>query len=207
MYQHVCQGAECPHCSPFVLRQGATVLAGKLNRANAERQRQLRKFRDGRGEPITTWPKGPYPRPSTTVIVLQTPHWLPHKPWQVLCQQRTDNGWWGFPGGGLENGESLIECAHRETLEETGLSIRVYGAVCQDSDPTFHACCVYPNGVMQYANTTFLASSVSGILRGSEESCQVGWFATDALPQPFLLSHRWRLERAMAHRGAFLPVR
>ncbi|KAL5869377.1 hypothetical protein ACKVWC_010122 [Pyricularia oryzae] len=33
-------------------------------------------------------------------------------------------GQWGFPGGHLEYGESVVPCAERETLEETGLRIR-----------------------------------------------------------------------------------
>lgn len=31
---------------------------------------------------------------------------------------------WQFPGGHLENDESVIECARREALEETGLKIK-----------------------------------------------------------------------------------
>jgi 8-oxo-dGTP diphosphatase len=33
-------------------------------------------------------------------------------------------GFWSFPGGRLEHGESLLECAEREVLEETGLKIK-----------------------------------------------------------------------------------
>ena len=33
-------------------------------------------------------------------------------------------GLWCFPGGSLELGETLVECAVRETLEETGLQLR-----------------------------------------------------------------------------------
>lgn len=33
-------------------------------------------------------------------------------------------GQWAFPGGHLEHGESLTECAERETLEETGLKVK-----------------------------------------------------------------------------------
>src|SRR5689334_10846528 len=32
---------------------------------------------------------------------------------------------WRLPGGGLEPHESLAECARREVLEETGISVRV----------------------------------------------------------------------------------
>jgi len=31
---------------------------------------------------------------------------------------------WQFPGGHLENGESVIECASREVREETGLKVK-----------------------------------------------------------------------------------
>jgi 8-oxo-dGTP pyrophosphatase MutT (NUDIX family) len=37
---------------------------------------------------------------------------------------RTD-GHWGVPKGIVEEGDSLIETAYRETLEETGLNIRL----------------------------------------------------------------------------------
>lgn len=32
---------------------------------------------------------------------------------------------WDFPGGGWEEGESIIECAKREALEETGYPIEI----------------------------------------------------------------------------------
>jgi 8-oxo-dGTP diphosphatase len=42
----------------------------------------------------------------------------------VLLARRAnppDQGLWGFPGGRLELGESLADCAARELLEETGV--------------------------------------------------------------------------------------
>lgn len=33
------------------------------------------------------------------------------------------NGLWGYPGGHLEVGESIVDCAVRETFEETNLKI------------------------------------------------------------------------------------
>jgi 8-oxo-dGTP pyrophosphatase MutT (NUDIX family) len=38
------------------------------------------------------------------------------------------SGAWGLPGGGLEPHESIAECARREVLEETGVSVRI-GAI------------------------------------------------------------------------------
>ncbi|KAL8399816.1 hypothetical protein RB594_000289 [Gaeumannomyces avenae] len=34
------------------------------------------------------------------------------------------SGQWAFPGGHLEFGESIVACAERETLEETGLHVK-----------------------------------------------------------------------------------
>lgn len=36
----------------------------------------------------------------------------------------THAGLWCFPGGSMELGETLVDCAVRETLEETGLQLK-----------------------------------------------------------------------------------
>ena len=41
---------------------------------------------------------------------------------EVLLEERADDGFFDFPGGGKENNESEIETASRELLEETGLT-------------------------------------------------------------------------------------
>ena len=41
---------------------------------------------------------------------------------QVLLTQRTDNGRWCLPGGGMDPGESAVEACVREVWEETGLA-------------------------------------------------------------------------------------
>ena len=61
--------------------------------------------------------------------------------------------WWEPPGGGVEGEESLTECAQRETLEETGLSVEL-GRIAYVRDlvgPDYHHCEVF-----------FVATSHSG---------------------------------------------
>ncbi|KAI7839974.1 hypothetical protein COHA_006295 [Chlorella ohadii] len=65
------------------------------------------------------------PRVGVGIVVLrQLP---PANTPEVLLIRRAkepSKGMWCFPGGSLELGESLVECAVRETLEETGIHLR-----------------------------------------------------------------------------------
>jgi len=51
----------------------------------------------------------------------------------ILVTRRPDHcllgGYWEFPGGKIEPGETPQECLRREFLEEVGLAIRVGGAL------------------------------------------------------------------------------
>jgi len=44
---------------------------------------------------------------------------------KLLLIKGTISECWGFPKGALENGESTIECAIRETIEETGIDVTI----------------------------------------------------------------------------------
>jgi ADP-ribose pyrophosphatase YjhB (NUDIX family) len=43
--------------------------------------------------------------------------------------ERVDVGKWGFPGGSLELGETVTDCAERELLEETGVEATALGVL------------------------------------------------------------------------------
>ena len=41
--------------------------------------------------------------------------------------ERVDGAGWAFPGGRRKEGESIEQCAYRETLEETGIRVGSVG--------------------------------------------------------------------------------
>jgi 8-oxo-dGTP pyrophosphatase MutT (NUDIX family) len=164
----------------------------------------LQTFRDSRGLPVQEWPVCLLP--STTIIVVpdaRSVH-LDTSDCKVLVQQRADNGWWAFVGGRQEIGESIAECAVRETWEESGLEVALVRLICVDSDPQHGAIVDYATGPIQYTNCTFVAVVTGGVLRCSDESRQIRWCGVDALPVPFLPSHRWRLEQARQGQGTLI---
>src|SRR3954471_14585046 len=54
---------------------------------------------------------------------------------RILLHRRRDNEMWALPGGVMELGESIAECAVREVREETGLEVEITGIVGIYSDP------------------------------------------------------------------------
>src|SRR5699024_11384367 len=54
---------------------------------------------------------------------------------RLLLTRRSDNGNWALPGGAMDPGERMTECAVRETLEETGVHCEVTGFVGMYTDP------------------------------------------------------------------------
>jgi len=59
----------------------------------------------------------------TRTIVLHHGGMLLHPPQKD--ESSSDSAAWKLPGGGLEPHESIAECAQREVLEETGITVRV----------------------------------------------------------------------------------
>jgi 8-oxo-dGTP pyrophosphatase MutT (NUDIX family) len=117
---------------------------------------------------------------------------------RVLLQQRSDNGFWNLPGGGLELGESVAQACVREVREETGLIVEIVRLIGVYSAPEITTMS-YPDGrVIQYVTNLFECRVVGGKLEVDAESLALDWFNPLKLPEPFSPNHVPRLQDALA---------
>lgn len=89
---------------------------------------------------------------------------------------------WATPGGHLEVGESIEECAQRETLEETGLEISNVRKFTFTND-------IFNQEGKHYITLFVVAECESGDASVTEPNkCkQWRWFEWESLPQPLFL--------------------
>ncbi|MFE3542319.1 NUDIX domain-containing protein [Nocardia sp. NPDC059177] len=91
---------------------------------------------------------------------------------RILMQRRGDSGNWSLPGGVMEIGETLAQCAVRETKEETGLDVEITGLLGIYTDPE-HVIEYGDGEVRQEFAVTYLGRVVGGEVSVSSESTEV----------------------------------
>ena len=91
-------------------------------------------------------------------------------------------GSWQFPGGHLEFGEDVLDCARREVHEETGLELGQLQLGPYTND-------IFVAEGRHYITLFVLADWVGGEaeLREPTKCAGWGWFAWDNLPGPLFL--------------------
>lgn len=117
-----------------------------------------------------------YPKVGVGVLIFN------HKGEMLLGKRKNAHGnaLWGNPGGHLEFGESLEDCAKREVLEETGLSV---------SSPTFVA---VTNDVFKAEGKHYISIFMKVIITENQtvqnlephKTEEWKWFSLDQLPSP-----------------------
>lgn len=92
------------------------------------------------------------------------------------------SGSWSTPGGHLDPGETLEECARREAMEETGVKVKNirFRAITND---------VFEDEEKHYLTVWMEADHRSGEpgVNAVHEMSDVGWFSWDGLPRPLFL--------------------
>lgn len=89
----------------------------------------------------------------------------------LLVHRRFPPVVWGPPGGFTEENETLREAVEREIYEESGIVCKVVDKI--------HEFEAYNTHIIVFA-----CQYISGDLRCSYESKDLGWYALNQLPQP-----------------------
>ena len=98
------------------------------------------------------------------------------KRWKVLLIQHASAGYWGFPKGHAQAGESPLEAAARELFEETGLTIQ---AVLSDKPYEQHYMFKQREVLISKAVSYFLAEVVGSPILQLEEVSAFQWVELD----------------------------
>ncbi|GAA1854478.1 NUDIX domain-containing protein [Microlunatus capsulatus] len=110
---------------------------------------------------------------------------------EVLLVRRSDNGRWAPVTGIVDPGEQPAAAAARETLEETGVRIRVDRLASVAAHPLM----AHPNGdLAHYLDHTFACTWLEGEpYAADEESTEAVWWSVNDLP-PMEPAHRERID-------------
>ena len=98
----------------------------------------------------------------------------------VLLHRRRDSGLWALPGGVMDIGETIAQCAEREVREETGLAVQAYRLVGVYSDPE-HVFAYSDGEVRQEFSVCFACRILSGDIAVSNESLEVKFWPVQDL--------------------------
>ncbi|HET9648306.1 MAG TPA: NUDIX domain-containing protein [Microlunatus sp.] len=123
----------------------------------------------------------------------------------VLLACRADNGNWSMPGGAHDPGESLSQTAIRETLEETGIAVRLTGVAGIYTDPRHVIHYTSNDEVRQEFTIVYRADYVSGEPATSSETTRVEWVPVDKIADlPMDRSQRMRVDWATSQTGTWI---
>lgn len=96
----------------------------------------------------------------------------------ILLVKRKDDGLWAIPGGFLQEGESLNQCAARELKEETGITVPYLEQFENFSNPI-------RDPRTQVISVAFIAIHPSGKLKlkADTDVSDVNWFDYEMIPE------------------------
>lgn len=118
---------------------------------------------------------------------------------ELLMLHRKDNKKWTMPGGTLEFGESMVDCALREVKEESGLSVEIKDIIGTYTDPNIRI--AYSDGeVRQEFTIVYYGETKDFDVKLDEESSQFVWVSLDEVNDlPLADSQRRRIDDVIAY--------
>ncbi|MCP3029474.1 NUDIX hydrolase [Halobacillus sp. A5] len=112
-----------------------------------------------------------------------------NKEGQILLAKRKDYPLWDFPGGTLEDGESLERCAIREAEEETGFIVSITRKVGEYDQPQYED--------KQYI---FLGEIEGGSpIKDGPETERIEWFNPNRLPMMMIPNRKKQIKNHLRH--------
>jgi 8-oxo-dGTP diphosphatase len=138
-------------------------------------------FHDGKG-------------PAPTVVVPSVFVAVRDDPGRMLLVRRWDSGAWELPGGRVDLGESVLDAAVRETVEESGVLVRITGVVGLFTDPAHVVVSATGQEVRQQFVVCLRAWAMHGRpVPDGQETIDAAWFdPADVAELPMELgSSRW----------------
>ena len=131
-------------------------------------------------------------RPAAAVAILNSKR-------EILMLNRKDNKKWTLPGGTLEFGESMTECALREVREESGLNVIIKDIIGTYTDPNIRV--AYSDGeVRQEFTIVYYGEALNYDVSIDDESSQYQWVPLDeVIGLPLADSQKRRIEDVLSY--------
>lgn len=100
----------------------------------------------------------------------------------VLIERKNPPHGWAIPGGFVDYGESLEDCAVREAKEETSLDVTLTEQFHTYSEPA--------RDPRHHTVTTVFIATASGTPCARDDAKNIGIFTEDSLPSELAFDHR-----------------
>jgi ADP-ribose pyrophosphatase YjhB (NUDIX family) len=104
----------------------------------------------------------------------------------ILIKRKNPPHGWAIPGGFVDCGESLEDCARREAKEETGLDIKLRRQFHTYSNPA--------RDPRHHTVSTIFIATAAGIPKAGDDAKEAVVFNRESLPEDIAFDHRKILE-------------